>query len=71
MAQPLDDGALRRRSVGTIEINDASGRRKTVQLDELTDADKALAEKFGYKPVCDASVKFLRNCKSLIDTKGL
>jgi hypothetical protein len=41
----------RRRSIGTIEINGPDGRRKTVDLSELSDADRQLAEKFGYKPV--------------------
>ena len=50
-AVPLDDGMLRKRSVGTVEIQDDQGRRKTVQLDELNEADRALAEQFGYKPV--------------------
>jgi hypothetical protein len=49
--QPLDDGSLRRRSVGIIEFQDSNGRRRTVQLDELSDADRVLAEQFGYKPV--------------------
>jgi hypothetical protein len=48
---PIDAGELRRNSVGTIEIQDARGRRRTVQLDELSSADRALAEQFGYKPV--------------------
>ena len=47
----LDAGALRRNSAGVIEIQDSKGRRKTVQLDELSAADRALAEQFGYKPV--------------------
>jgi hypothetical protein len=47
---PINTGELRRHRVGTIEIQDASGRR-TVQLDELGAADRALAERFGYKPV--------------------
>jgi hypothetical protein len=42
---------LRRRSHGVVELQDDKGRRRTVQLDELNDADRALAEKFGYKPV--------------------
>ena len=42
---------MRKRSIGSVELTDKSGRRRTVQLDELTDADRALAEKFGYKPV--------------------
>jgi hypothetical protein len=49
---PLDEGSLRRNSVGLLEIQDAHGRRRTVQLDELSAADRALAEQFGYKPVC-------------------
>lgn len=50
-AQPLDAGELRKRSVGTVEFQDEKGRRRTVQLDELNEADRALAEQFGYKPV--------------------
>ena len=47
-----DIDALRRRSsVGKVEITDSSGRRKTVELQELSEADRALAEQFGYKPV--------------------
>lgn len=48
---PINEGELRRHSVGTVEIQDSHGRRKTVQLDELSAADRALAEQFGYKPV--------------------
>jgi hypothetical protein len=49
---PTEAGqGMRRRSVGTIEMTDDKGRRKTVQLDELNEADRALAEQFGYKPV--------------------
>jgi len=40
---------MRRRSI--IEINGPDGRRKTVDLTELNDADRQLAEEFGYKPV--------------------
>lgn len=39
--------------MGVVELQDDSGRRRTVQLDELNDADRALAEQFGYKPVCE------------------
>lgn len=45
------DSEMRRRSVGTVEIADGKGRRKTVQLEDLSSEDRALAEKFGYKPV--------------------
>ena len=46
----VDD--VRRNSAGAVEITDDKGRRKTVQLEELSAADRELAEKFGYKPVC-------------------
>ena len=48
---PVEGEGMRRRSVGTIEINAPDGRRKTVQLEDLSAADRELAEKFGYKPV--------------------
>lgn len=45
------ESQIRKRSVGAVEMQDEFGRRKTVQLDDMTEADRALAEKFGYKPV--------------------
>ena len=51
-AGDMDNTQMRRKSAGQIEITDKSGRRKTVTLEELSEADRALAEKFGYKPVC-------------------
>lgn len=47
------DPALHRKSVGQIEINGPGGRRKTVDLSDLSQADRELAEKFGYNPVRD------------------
>lgn len=47
---------LRRRSLGSVELQDAQGRRRTVDLNELTEADRELAAKFGYKPVCEPPV---------------
>ena len=55
-AGPMDASHLRRRSMGSVELTDKSGRRRTVQLDELNEADRALAEKFGYKPVRSRTV---------------
>ena len=51
MESEFNDTSLRKRSIGTLEINGPDGRRKTVQLDEMSAADRALAEQFGYKPV--------------------
>lgn len=55
------DGA-RRRSVGSVEIQGSDGRKRSVALDDLTDADRALAEKFGYKPVCDTRLAGTVKC---------
>lgn len=49
----MDTDGLRKRSIGTVEINDAQGHTKTVDVNELSEADKKLAAEFGYKPVCD------------------
>jgi len=48
------ESQMRKRSAGQVDLQDEHGRRRTVALDELNDADRALAEKFGYKPVCIA-----------------
>ena len=42
---------LRKRSVGAIEVNDPQGRRRTIDVSNLNEADLALAEQFGYHPV--------------------
>jgi hypothetical protein len=49
--QPEFDSTVRRRSISVVEINGPDGRRKTVDLSELNEADRQLAEQFGYKPV--------------------
>ena len=48
---PELDSTVRRRSISVVEINGPDGRRKTVDLSELSEADRQLAEQFGYKPV--------------------
>jgi hypothetical protein len=48
---PIGELRQRQQSVGAIQITDKSGQKKTVQLEEMTDADRDLAEKFGYQPV--------------------
>ena len=47
----LSTGAeIRKGSVGAINITDGSGRRRTIVLEDLSAADRELAEKFGYNP---------------------
>jgi hypothetical protein len=50
-ATPVADLRKRKQSVGAIQIADKSGELRTVQLEELTEADRELAERFGYNPV--------------------
>ena len=42
---------LRKRSVGAIQVNDPHGRRRTIDVADLNEADLMLAEQFGYHPV--------------------
>jgi hypothetical protein len=50
----------RKNSVQAVELTDDKGRRRTVHLDELSEADRELAEKWGYKPVrCQTRENFL------------
>ena len=51
LQQPGFNEAVRRKSTGTVEISGPDGRRKTVDLSHMSDADRELAEKFGYNPV--------------------
>lgn len=53
MSLQVEQDGARRRSVGSVEVQGTDGRKRSVALDDLTDADRALAEKFGYKPVRD------------------
>jgi hypothetical protein len=41
----------RKESLTNIEIRDRDGRMRSVAVEDLTEADKALAAEFGYKPV--------------------
>lgn len=49
---PIEADGLRERNVGKVEINDPLHGRRVVDVNELNAADRALAEQFGYKPVC-------------------
>jgi hypothetical protein len=60
---PISDLRQRKQSVGAIQIIDKSGQKHTVHLDELTEADRELAEKFGYQPVrAFPEVKLIYEC---------
>lgn len=43
---------MRNRSIANaVDLGDGKTRKNLVQFDHITDADRALADKFGYKPV--------------------
>lgn len=63
--------AERKASVGRIELQDDNGRRRTIQLDDLNDADRALAEKFGYKPVFKREFGYLSTFSFAVSISGL
>lgn len=47
----MEDSAIRRRSLGSVEIADGHGGKKVMNMNDMSEADRALAEQFGYKPV--------------------
>lgn len=65
------DGQIRKRSTGVLELQDDKGRRRTVQLDELNDADQALAAEFGYKPVFKREFGYLSTFSFAVSISGL
>lgn len=50
-SDPVSDLRKRKQSVGTVKIKDDAGNTRVVELNEMTAADRELAEKFGYNPV--------------------
>ncbi|KAL9105544.1 MAG: hypothetical protein Q9227_009288 [Pyrenula ochraceoflavens] len=67
----LDPTSLRKESAPAVELQDAKGRRRTVQLNELSDADRALAEEFGYKPVFKREFGYLSTFSFAVSISGL
>ena len=51
MDSPSKLEETRKGSVGAVEITDAHGRTRKIDVSELNEADLALAEQFGYHPV--------------------
>lgn len=61
---------LRHRSVASIEAA-YGGRRQTVHLEDLSAADRELAEKFGYKPVFKREFGYLSTFSFAVSISGL
>jgi len=73
MADQLESRELRNRknSVGTVELQGPGGQVRTVNLDEMTDADRALAAEFGYKPVFKREFGYLSTFSFAVSISGL
>lgn len=73
MADQLAPTELRQRkqSVGTVELQGPGGVVKTVNLEELNEADRALAADFGYKPVFKREFGYLSSFSFAVSISGL
>ncbi|KAK7525059.1 amino acid permease-domain-containing protein [Phyllosticta citriasiana] len=72
MVAESDPHANRRRSVGAVEVPESLRERPlSTQLDGMTDADKALAAQFGYKPVFKREFGYLSTFSFAVSISGL
>ncbi|KAF2767719.1 amino acid transporter [Teratosphaeria nubilosa] len=61
----------RKQSVGTVELQSPGGVVKTVNIEEMNDADRALAAEFGYKPVFKREFGYLSSFSFAVSISGL
>jgi hypothetical protein len=69
-----NDSVFRQRprgSVGHIEINGPDGRRHTIRVEDLSDADAQLATQFGYNPVFKREFGYLSTFSFAVSISGL
>ncbi|KAI4144852.1 MAG: hypothetical protein L6R39_004015 [Caloplaca ligustica] len=67
----IEDLRHRKKSVGTVELQGPNGQMRTVNLEDLTDADAELAAKFGYKPVFKREFGYLSTFSFAVSISGL
>jgi hypothetical protein len=61
----------RKKSVGLVEINAPDGQRRTINLQDLSDADAQLAAQFGYNPVFKREFGYLSTFSFAVSISGL
>ncbi|OQO14761.1 hypothetical protein B0A48_00143 [Cryoendolithus antarcticus] len=73
MAELINPGETRQRkqSVGAMELQGPGGTVRTVALEEMTEADRALAAEFGYKPVFKREFGYLSTFSFAVSISGL
>lgn len=64
-------GELTHRKKSMVQINTQDGHTKTVNLEELNEADAQLAEQFGYKPVFKREFGYLSTFSFAVSISGL
>jgi hypothetical protein len=62
---------IRRRKSSTVGITGANGEVRNVPIDELSEADRALAAEFGYKPVFKREFGYLSTFSFAVSISGL
>ncbi|QIW94681.1 hypothetical protein AMS68_000199 [Peltaster fructicola] len=62
---------VRHRKASVVELQDPHGRHRVVQIDELNEADRALAAEFGYKPVFKREFGYLSTFSFAVSISGL
>ncbi|KAL8714162.1 MAG: hypothetical protein Q9220_001891 [cf. Caloplaca sp. 1 TL-2023] len=67
----IEDLRQRKKSVGTVELQGPNGQTRTVNLQELSNADAELAAKFGYKPVFKREFGYLSTFSFAVSISGL
>lgn len=65
------DGDVRRRKSSLVELAGPNGTVRNVAIDELSDADRALAAEFGYKPVFKREFGYLSTFSFAVSISGL
>lgn len=65
------DAQAGQKGVGAVEVVNSRGEKKTVRLDELNEADAALAQQFGYKPVFKREFGYLSTFSFAVSISGL
>lgn len=63
--------ARHRGSIGHIEVNGRDGRRRTIRIEDLSDADAQLATQFGYNPVFKREFGYLSTFSFAVSISGL
>jgi len=64
-------GGVTHRKKSLVEISGPDGQTRTVNLQELSEADAQLAEQFGYKPVFKREFGYLSTFSFAVSISGL